>query len=137
MLILNHQEVRYCQVIRPILGKFNKLPGLAYHDRLFYKLESHPKTEYKATVKRARDFFDKAEQRLIILVIEEPTCISIWREDNKLISAQKFESYLSTKEEIYLQKNWKEIVEQNCQETVTKRIKTVMVTDLSKVFGAS
>lgn len=135
MFILDHQEVKYCQVIRPILGKFNKLPGLAYYNRLFYQLESHPKTQYKAAVKRARDFFDEAEQRLLFLVIEEENEYSIWREDSQLISVKDFELQLATKKEIPFKQNSKDIVEQSSKPGGFSRIKRLMAKDLSEVFG--
>ncbi len=64
MLILDHQEAIYCQVVRPSQGKFDKLPGLLYDERLFCKIESYPITDYKAAVNRTRQLFDQAHQKI-------------------------------------------------------------------------
>lgn len=122
MLILNHQEVIYCHVVRPNLGKLNKLPGLEYSERLFCQIESYPIAEYKTAVNRARQIFDEAEQRFIFLVVEEPNGYSIWREDSQLISVKDFESKLASKKEISLKKNSTNLVETIYQQASGSRI---------------
>jgi len=107
MLILNHQDVIYCQLIRPSLGKFKPLPGLAYHHRLFYQLESYSQTEYTSAVKRARELFDRADQRLVFLVVEEPDACTIWCEDHQLMTLEEFEA----KKESFFENQLKNIVE--------------------------
>lgn len=107
MLILNYQDVIYCQLIRPSLGKFKPIPGLAYHNRLFYQLESYANTEYTSAVLRARQLFDGAEQRLVFLVVEEPDACTIWCEDRHLMTLQEFEA----KKKYFFENNLKNIVE--------------------------
>jgi len=134
MLILNHQEVIYCQVVRPKLGKFNKLPGLTYHHRLFCQVESYQIGEYKVAVNRARQIFDAAEQRLIFLLVEEPTGYSIWCEDSQLISVQEFESKFAAKTEIPLNQKSTNFVEPMRQSgSVSRRSKSV-TQDVAKVL---
>jgi hypothetical protein len=90
MLILDHQEVIYCQVVRPSQGKFDKLPGLVYDERLFCKIESYPITDYKAAVNRTRQLFDQDQQKIIFLLVEEMDNYTIWRQDKQLISLKDF-----------------------------------------------
>jgi len=90
MLILNEQEVIYCQVVRPGRGKFGKLSGLAYNNRLFCKIESYPITEYKSAVNRARELFDEEQQQVIFLLVEEANAYTIWRHDQQLVSLKNF-----------------------------------------------
>jgi hypothetical protein len=90
MLILDHQEVIYCQVVRPSQGKFDKLPGLVYDERLFCKIESYPITDYKAAVNRTRQLFDQDHQEIIFLLVEEADTYTIWRQDQQLISLKDF-----------------------------------------------
>jgi hypothetical protein len=111
MLILNYQDVIYCQLIRPSLGKFKPLPGLAYHNRLFYQLESYSNTEYTSAVKRARELFDRAEQRLVFLLVEEQDACTIWCEDHQLMTLQEFQA----KKEDFFENYLKNILEDMCQ----------------------
>ena len=134
MLILNHQEVIYCNVVRPNLGKFNKLSGLEYSNRLFFKIESYQISEYKTAVNRARQIFDEAEQRFIFLVIEEPNGYSIWREDNKLISLKDFESKFASKKEISLKKNSKNFMATMLRPSSPSIKNCPIARDLSEVF---
>lgn len=90
MLILDHQEVIYCQVVRPSQGKFDKLPGLVYNERLFCKIESYPITDYQAAVNRTRQLFDRDKQEIIFLLVEEADNYTIWRQDKQLISLKDF-----------------------------------------------
>lgn len=107
MLILNYHDVIYCQLIRPSLGKFKPLPGLVYHNRLFYQLESYATTEYTSAVKRARELFDQADQQLVFLVVEEPDACTIWCEDHRLMTLQQFEA----KKKYFFENNLKNILE--------------------------
>lgn len=90
MLILNEQEVIYCQVIRHSLGKFDKLPGLTYNNRFFYKIESYELTDYKSALNRTRELFDQEKQQIIFLLVESANAYTIWRHDQQLIAVKKF-----------------------------------------------
>lgn len=90
MLILNEQEVIYCQVVRHSLRKFDQLPGLAYNNRLFYQIESYGLTDYKAAVNRTRELFEQEKQQIIFLLVESANAYTIWRYDQQLIAVKKF-----------------------------------------------
>ncbi len=89
MLILDEQEVIYCQVVRPSQGKFDKLP-VVYDERLFCKIESYSITDCKAAVNRTRQLFDRDKQEIIFLLGEAADNYTIWRQDKQLICSKDF-----------------------------------------------
>ena len=81
MLILDSNEIEYCQVIHKSKDKTEK--GLIYSGKIFIIQKSFPKEELETAIKECREEYLDSEERANIptLLIKEKTAVGIWMED--------------------------------------------------------
>ncbi len=82
MRILNSKQVKYCQLIRHTNDNQEIFPGVIYQDKLFVKVGSYPKEQAQTVISSARNKFLTDKGKILYLVVEEDTKITIWSEDN-------------------------------------------------------
>ena len=84
MLILNAEEVRYCQVTRQVKGQIEKLPGIVYQAQLFSKCKSYDKAQKQAAIEWTRKKIIETQEQILFSIVEESQAFSIWRQDSRL-----------------------------------------------------
>ena len=85
MLLLNDEQVKYCQVTGNIQGESKTASGLIYNDKVFIEAKSFSKDELEIAIKTCREeYLDHAERSQIpTLLVKGKNNISIWMEDRR------------------------------------------------------
>jgi hypothetical protein len=85
MLLLNYEQVQYCQVIGNINGQPQTTSGLIYNGRVFLEAKSFSKDELETAIKECREeYLDHKERSQIpTLLVKGKNSIGIWMEDNR------------------------------------------------------
>ncbi len=85
MLLLNYEQVKYCQVIGKIGGQPQKTSGLIYNGRVFLEAKSFSKDELEIAIKECREeYLDHQERSQIpTLLVKGKNSIGIWMEDKR------------------------------------------------------
>jgi hypothetical protein len=101
MLILNNDQVQYCQVVGNAAGKERILAGLIYQGNIFVKVKSYSQEKMDAAIKEFRqEYLDNEEKQIPSLIIKEETEISLWRQDNQFIPLKTNETKLKNNQNI-------------------------------------
>ncbi|GAB4525881.1 MAG: hypothetical protein Tsb0014_05590 [Pleurocapsa sp.] len=82
MLILDSQEVEYCQLVSQAQG--NTETGLIYNGKTFVKQKTFPREELEIAIKECRENYLDHEERSQIptLLVKENGTIGIWMHEN-------------------------------------------------------
>ncbi|MGF1540285.1 MAG: hypothetical protein ACFCU5_07510 [Pleurocapsa sp.] len=85
MLLLNYEQVKYCQVIGNIGGQLQKTLGLIYNGQVFLEAQSFSKDELEIAIKQCREeYLDHQERSQIpTLLVKGKNSIGIWMEDKR------------------------------------------------------
>ncbi|NET35191.1 MAG: mechanosensitive ion channel protein [Cyanothece sp. SIO1E1] len=82
MLVLNAEDVTYCNVIYQLAGQADVLPGLAYQDKLFVKGQSFGPAQGQEAIKRARQIFLDQKAQGLLLVVKDENGFTLWHQDD-------------------------------------------------------
>ena len=102
MLLLNANQVRYCQVTKQVQGgKVEVVPGIVYHGKIFVRGEIFPLTQKKRAIEYSRQRFTDYQEKVYILIIEEGDRLTLWYESSqaKQLAPHKnqyFSDFIST-----------------------------------------
>ena len=85
MLLLNYEQVKYCQVTGNIQGESKTASGLIYNDKVFIEAKSFSKDELEIAIKTCREEYLDHEERSQIptLLVKGKNNIGIWMEDKR------------------------------------------------------
>ena len=85
MLLLNYEQVKYCQVKGNIQGESKTASGLIYNNKVFIEAKSFSKDELEAAIKECREEYLDHEERSKIptLLVKGKNNIGIWMEDKR------------------------------------------------------
>lgn len=84
MLLLSANQVRYCQVTKPVQeGKVEVVPGIVYHGKVFVRGEIFPLTQKKRAIEYSRQRFTDYKEKVYILIIEEGDRLTLWYESSE------------------------------------------------------
>ncbi|MBE9041802.1 mechanosensitive ion channel protein [Oscillatoriales cyanobacterium LEGE 11467] len=84
MLILNSEQVRYCQVTRQVKGQTERLLGIVYQAQLFSKCKSYRKDRKQEAIEWTRKKILETQEQILFSIVEEPQAFTIWRQDSRL-----------------------------------------------------
>lgn len=84
MLILEAEQVKYCNVVRKIAEREEIIPGISYQGNLFVKAKSFDKDQLEIAIKQCRELFLDAQTPILALIIKDKTGFSIWSQDNEI-----------------------------------------------------
>ncbi|MEB3337210.1 MAG: hypothetical protein VKJ46_07110 [Leptolyngbyaceae bacterium] len=93
MLILQAEQVKYCEVVPQANPEATPLPGVAYQGKLFLKRSSYSKDQGQEAIKRARSAFLEDKGQVLWLVIEDSSDFTLWSQNDQV---QVFEEPAST-----------------------------------------
>lgn len=85
MLILNSEQVKYCQVSGQIENQQKTLSGLIYNNNVFIQVKSFPLSELEAAIKECREEYLDHETRsqIATLLVKGTKSVGIWVQDNR------------------------------------------------------
>ncbi len=84
MLILDSEQVKYCQVIAHIEGQKRIESGLIYQDDVFLKVKSYAREDLEKAIRECREnYLDNDDIEVPILVIKSVKEVTLWLEDNR------------------------------------------------------
>ena len=84
MLILDSEQVKYCQVVAQIEGQKRIESGLVYQDDVFIKVRTYLREELEQAIRECREnYLDNEEIEVPILVIKSEKEVTLWLEDNR------------------------------------------------------
>lgn len=84
MLILDSEQVQYCQVTNRAESQSKSIKGLVYRDNIFVKVKSYKKEEIDVAIKECREEYLDCEARAEIptLIIKDENSVTLWIQDN-------------------------------------------------------
>ncbi len=83
MMLLNSQDVEFCQATANIQGQIKNKPGLIYKDSLFTLVQKYGLDELEVAIKEYReDFLDNEEVQAATLMVKEKDVVGIWMHDD-------------------------------------------------------
>jgi len=88
VLILKKEDVNYCSVIRHAEDRVEKLPGLAYQDKLFLKKQSFRRDQTQVAIEQSRQKHIAGQEERSSLLVEDAFGITLWIEDQQVKLAQ-------------------------------------------------
>lgn len=85
MLLLNYEQVKYCQVTGKIEGRSKTASGLIYNGKVFIEAKSFSKDELEVAIKECREEYLDHEERSKIptLLVKGENNIGIWMQDER------------------------------------------------------
>ena len=84
MLILDSEEVQYCQVVATVEGQPQIESGLIYQNNVFIKVKTYPREDLQTAIKECReDYLDNKEIEVLTLIIKADKEVTLWLEDNR------------------------------------------------------
>lgn len=84
MLILDSEQVQYCQAIATIEGKSKIESGLVYQNNVFIKVKTYLKEDLQVAIRECReDYLDNEDIEVPILIIKSDEEVTLWLEDNR------------------------------------------------------
>lgn len=85
MLLLNYEQVQYCQVKGNIGGEPKTASGLIYNGRVFIEAKSFSKDELETAIKECREEYLDHEERSQIptLLVKGKSNVGIWMQDER------------------------------------------------------
>ncbi|MGK7937206.1 MAG: DEP domain-containing protein [Xenococcaceae cyanobacterium] len=101
MLILESEQVQYCQVVANIEGQLKTESGLIYQNNVFIKEKTYSKEDLPIAIKECReDYLDNENIEVPLLIIKEENKVTLWLEDNRFKPEQGNSPSLSPQEEL-------------------------------------
>ncbi len=83
-MLLNSQDVEFCQATANIQGQIKNKPGLIYNDNLFTLVQKYGLDEFEVAIKEYReDFLDNEEVQAATLMVKEDDVVGIWMHDDR------------------------------------------------------
>ena len=84
MLILDAEQVQYCQVVGTIEGQSKIESGLIYQNNVFLKAKTYPREDLPIAIKECReDYLDNEEIEVPTLIIKAEQEVTLWIEDKR------------------------------------------------------
>ena len=84
MLILDSEQVQYCQVIATIEGQPKIESGLIYQNNVFIKVKTYSREDLSTAIKECReDYLDNEEIEIPTLIVKAEKEVTLWLEDNR------------------------------------------------------
>ena len=84
MLILDSEQVQYCQVIATIEGQSKTESGLIYQNNVFIKVKTYSREDLQTAIRECReDYLDNEEIEVPILIVKAEKEVTLWLEDNR------------------------------------------------------
>ncbi|MGK7947506.1 MAG: DEP domain-containing protein [Xenococcaceae cyanobacterium] len=84
MLILDSDQVQYCQVVATIKGEQKIESGLIYQNNVFIKVKTYSKEDLQLAIKECReDYLDNEDIEVPTLIIKSDKDITLWLEDKR------------------------------------------------------
>ena len=84
MMLLDSQDVKYCQATANIEGQTKNKPGIIYNDSLFTLVQKYALEELEVAIKEYReDFLDNEEIQAPTLMVKEQEVVGIWMHDDR------------------------------------------------------
>ncbi len=100
MLILESEQVQYCQVVANIEGQLKTESGLVYQKNVFLKEKTYSKEDLQIAIKECReDYLDNKNIEVPLLLIKEKNQVTLWLEDNRFKPEQGDSPSLSPQQE--------------------------------------
>jgi Domain found in Dishevelled, Egl-10, and Pleckstrin (DEP) len=84
MLILQAEQVKYCEVVPKTNPEADRLPGVAYQGKLFVKRASYSKNQGQEAIKRTRSAFLEDKGQVLWLVIEDSSGFMLWSQNDQV-----------------------------------------------------
>lgn len=89
MLILDPEQVQYCQAVADIKGEQKTKSGLIYQNNVFVKVKTYLREELQVAIKECReDYLDNEDIEVPILIIKSEKEVSLWLEDKRFEPTQ-------------------------------------------------
>jgi hypothetical protein len=94
MLILDSEQIQYCQVKNQVESQSKIIKGLIYCNNIFIKVKSYQKAEIDLAIKECREEYLDHEERSQIptLIIKDEKSIALWIQDNRYIISDKVDT---------------------------------------------
>lgn len=84
MLILDAEQVQYCQVVGTIEGQSKIESGLIYQNNVFLKAKTYSREDLQIAIKECReDYLDNEEIEVPTLIIKAENEVTLWMEDKR------------------------------------------------------
>lgn len=97
MLILDSEQVQYCQVVATIKGEQKTESGLIYQNNVFVKVKTYLRQDLQVAIKECReDYLDNEDIEVPILIIKSETEVTLWLEDKRFKPTQGQANICST-----------------------------------------
>ena len=89
MQIITPKQVEYCQVIHPDEENAQPSCGVLYKEKLFSNIATYAKDQIQEAISYGREEFLVERGSILVLVIEEDTRVTVWKEDKELKLVEK------------------------------------------------
>lgn len=84
MLILDAEQVQYCQVVATIEGQSKIESGLIYQNNVFLKAKTYSREDLQIAIKECREeYLDNEEIEVPTLIIKAENEVTLWIEDKR------------------------------------------------------
>ena len=84
MLILDSEQVQYCQAVATIKGEQKIESGLIYRNNIFIKVKTYSREELQVAIKECReDYLDNEDIEVPTLIIKSDKDVTLWLEDKR------------------------------------------------------
>ena len=84
MLILDSEQVQYCQVVATIEGQSKIESGLIYHNNVFIKIKTYSREDLQTAIRECReDYLDNEEIEVPTLIVKAEKEVTLWLQDNR------------------------------------------------------
>ena len=84
MLILDSEQVQYCQVVATIQGQSKIESGLIYQNNVFIKVKTYLREDLQTAIRECReDYLDNEEIEVSTLIVKTEKEVTLWLEDNR------------------------------------------------------
>ena len=99
MLILDSEQVQYCQVVATIEGQSKIESGLIYQNNVFIKVKTYSKEDLQTAIRECReDYLDNEDIEVPTLIIKAEKEVTLWLEDNRFEPQQGQSITVSSKQ---------------------------------------
>ena len=84
MLIIDSEQVQYCQVVANIEGQSKIESGLIYQNNVFVKVKTYSREDLQTAIRECReDYLDNDKIEVPTLIIKAEKEVTLWIEDNR------------------------------------------------------
>ena len=84
MQFLNSKQVEKCTVLQQVNNQVKSIPGLAYQDKLFFKIATFSQAQGQEAIRYGREQFLAQKGKFLILVVEEENSHTVWLQNDQL-----------------------------------------------------